>query len=253
MSASAYGRNIISSGVVHIELTACMLPKTRLFSGYMSHMFYFSYEKGLLLRLLKGVIYGRPALDIQMIHGTCDISDRRDTSVRHRLGEIVRMVADRQRRQQGHMSGLDSPMGRDGAGEMHYEDIIRSAVAGVAAPHCSPVGSPSLESAPSEARQIVLHSRPCRNYSRGILFALLTVLVLQALLFVLSGAVYARSLIIDWQRVHAVPQSGVLTRSLSLTSTTSWNDTVATGVSNIRSVLAVTPFPVRLDPVSLTN
>ena len=82
----------VTDNVAHIELSPRPIRKTRLFSGYMQHLFYFTDEKGLIFRLLRGVVYGRPALDIQIIHGTCDIFDKRETAARAEIRSICRLI-----------------------------------------------------------------------------------------------------------------------------------------------------------------
>lgn len=275
---SSYGRSGNAPGVVHIELSAHMQAKARLFAGYMIHLFYFSYEKGLLLRLLRGVVYGRPALDIQMIHGTCDISDRREAAVKEKLNEIARMVAARRRRRQQPptgaediLEGLGGVGAGTGAGEMHFDDIVRTAVAGVAVSRVSTTVEAAsareaetdslLARSMAETPSTMAHplSRPCRTYSRCMLLTMLAMLTLQALLCVLSGAVYTHSLVAEWRRWHKPGRTGVVRRTtISVADelpspavrAVVWNSTTSIG---LESVLPVTSFPIPIEPIVLTN
>ena len=91
-STRSHPQRSVTDNVAHIELSPRPIRKTRLFSGYMQHLFYFTDEKGLIFRLLRGVVYGRPALDIQIIHGTCDIFDKRETAARAEIRSICRLI-----------------------------------------------------------------------------------------------------------------------------------------------------------------
>ena len=82
-----------ASNTAYIELKSRPMSKTSLFAAYFNHMFYFSNERGVMFRLLSGIVSGRPALDIQLIHGTSDIADRREATERALMQEVVSLAA----------------------------------------------------------------------------------------------------------------------------------------------------------------
>jgi hypothetical protein len=216
--------------VAYIELSARILRKTRLFAGYMNHLFYFSYEKGLLFRLVRGVVYGRPALDIQMIHGTCDISDRRDVVTKAEMASMLRVMQQAQREQGEYASG--SAVGVPG--ELSYREIIGVAMSGrdegVSTCTSSPASasrgesdallSPSPDRSGSKQKYPLPHSRACRKYSRLMLLALLSTLMLQMVLCLLCSAFFARAFLLEWRRYHPYGSSGVLNRATMAVPTT---------------------------------
>jgi len=77
----------------YIELKSRPMSKTSLFVAYFNHMFYFSNERGVMFRLLRGIVSGRPALDIQLIHGTSDIADRREATERALMQEVASLAS----------------------------------------------------------------------------------------------------------------------------------------------------------------
>ncbi len=81
-----------SNSTTYIDLKARSMSKTSLFVAYFNHMFYYSNERGMMFRLLRGIVTGRPALDIQLIHGTSDIVDRREATERALMLEIASLA-----------------------------------------------------------------------------------------------------------------------------------------------------------------
>lgn len=207
--------------VAYIELSARILRKTRLFAGYMNHLFYFSYEKGLLFRLVRGVVYGRPALDIQMIHGTCDISDRREVAARAEMASMLRVMQQAQREQGGY-AGSGAAAGQ---GELNYQEIVGVAMSGrdesvgtspiptASSGESDALLSPSPDRSAIQTRYPYPHSRACRKYSRLMLLALLSTLMLHMVLCLLCSAFFARAFFLEWRRYHPYASAGVLSRA----------------------------------------
>ena len=81
-----------SASTTYIDLKARSMSKTSLFVAYFNHMFYYSNERGMIFRLLRGIVTGRPALDIQLIHGTSDIVDRREATERALMLEVASLA-----------------------------------------------------------------------------------------------------------------------------------------------------------------
>eukprot|EP01032_Pedospumella_encystans_P013773 gene13773-15842_t len=81
-----------SGSTTYIDLKARSMSKTSLFVAYFNHMFYYSNERGMVFRLLRGIVTGRPALDIQLIHGTSDIVDRREATERALMLEVASLA-----------------------------------------------------------------------------------------------------------------------------------------------------------------
>lgn len=94
----------------YVELKARPMSKTSLFAAYFNHMFYFSDERGVMYRLFRGIMTGRPALDIQLIHGTSDIADRRESTERALMQEVVWLAASSsEARRSGASDGSTTP------------------------------------------------------------------------------------------------------------------------------------------------
>eukprot|EP01032_Pedospumella_encystans_P013615 gene13615-15665_t len=81
-----------SGSTTYIDLKARSMSNTSLFVAYFNHMFYYSNERGMVFRLLRGIVTGRPALDIQLIHGTSDIVDRREATERALMLEVASLA-----------------------------------------------------------------------------------------------------------------------------------------------------------------
>lgn len=192
------------SGVAYIELTARTQSKARLFSCYLKHLTYLTQEREIALRLLRGIVYGRPALDIQLIHGTSDISDQQESGEQAVLDDIANVLVRAESLTQETSAGATPPsppsppsrrmqvlLGRDGTYFQQYSACIRAAVDGAEAP------IPAGENASAKQRG-PLRSRQCRSMSRRMLLAVLVTLAVQCVLCLLGFAVFVNTLRVSW-------------------------------------------------------
>jgi hypothetical protein len=81
-----------------IGLQGRPMANAKIFQAYLAHLAYFYTERGLLSRLCRGVAYGRPALDIQLIHATSHLAQKRERLEARLIERVVRTLAQAQQR-----------------------------------------------------------------------------------------------------------------------------------------------------------
>eukprot|EP01038_Epipyxis_sp_PR26KG_P006662 gene6662-9144_t len=79
---------------IYIELLPRIASITSLFSGYLIYISYIYSEKGTVGRLLRGIFFGRPALDIQLIHVTSELAQKRSVIEQRRIQEAFLQASD---------------------------------------------------------------------------------------------------------------------------------------------------------------
>ena len=84
-SSALLAAQIATGDTVHFALEARPLRYSQLFSSYLTYIAFVCSEDGLLYRLLNGVIFGRPALDIQLIHAISSVAKQQAFNERNIL------------------------------------------------------------------------------------------------------------------------------------------------------------------------
>ena len=84
-SSALLAAQIATGDTVHFALEARPLRYSQLFRSYLTYISFVCSEDGLLYRLLNGVIFGRPALDIQLIHAISSVAKQQAFNERHIL------------------------------------------------------------------------------------------------------------------------------------------------------------------------
>lgn len=84
-SSALLAAQIATGDTVHFALEARPLRYSQLFSSYLTYIAFVCSEDGLLYRLLNGVIFGRPALDIQLIHAISSVAKQQALNERNIL------------------------------------------------------------------------------------------------------------------------------------------------------------------------
>lgn len=182
------GGSSSSSRTAYITLRSRPMSKASLFAAYFNHMFYFSSERGVMHRLLRGILTGRPALDVQLIHGTSDIADRRESTERAFMQEVVSLAtASCNNSSISSVSGIGGSSGRPVKLSPTFTESVAIAWAGddrldngrsELTEQTTPllahqVDATSESNNTTRRARLVPHSVTCRTLSRRMLFVLL--------------------------------------------------------------------------------